>query len=61
MAVIPSASNTVYGIINDAMHDAGYLQEGEIPNSDQLASNQRRLCDIINLWQTQGLRSKSVV
>jgi len=56
MATVPAVSNTVYGIINDAMHDAGYLQEGESPNSEQLATNQRRLCDIINLWQTQGLK-----
>ena len=56
MATVPAASNTVYGIINDAMHDAGLLEEGENPNSDQLATNQRRLCDIINLWQTQGLK-----
>ena len=49
-------SNTVYGIINDAMHDAGFLEEGEDPNSEQLSSNFRRLNDIINLWQTQGLK-----
>lgn len=54
---MPAAtSNTVFGIINDAMHDAGYLSEGDNPNSEQLASCQRRLCDIINLWQTQGLK-----
>jgi hypothetical protein len=51
-----SVSNTCYGIINDAMHDAGLLQEGEEPNSEQLATNMRRLCDIVNLWQTQGLK-----
>jgi len=51
-----SVSNTAYGIINDAMHDAGLLGEGDDPNSEQLASNLRRLCDIINLWQTQGLK-----
>jgi len=51
-----SVSNTAYGIIADAMVDAGLLQEGDDPNSDQLASNLRRLCDIINLWQTQGLK-----
>lgn len=51
-----AVSNTPYGIINDAMFDAGLLQEGDTPNSDQLASNLRRLCDIINLWQTQGLK-----
>lgn len=51
-----SASNTVYGIINDAMHDAGLLGEGDDPNSEQLATYMRRLCDVINLWQTQGLK-----
>ena len=51
-----ATSNTIYGIINDAMHDAGYLGEGEQPNSEQLATNFRRLNDIINLWQTQGLK-----
>ncbi len=56
MATVPAVSNTAYGIINDAMHDAGYLEEGALPNSEQLATNLRRLCDIINLWQTQGLK-----
>lgn len=54
--MVASASNTVYGIINDAMHDAGLLQEGDDPNSEQLATYMRRLCDVINLWQTQGLK-----
>lgn len=54
--MVASVSNTVYGIIADAMTDAGLLQEGDDPNSEQLASNMRRLCDIINLWQTQGLK-----
>lgn len=49
-------SNTIHGIINDAMHDAGLLGEGEVPNSEALATNFRRLNDIINLWQTQGLK-----
>jgi hypothetical protein len=51
-----SVTNTAYGIICDAMVDAGYLQEGDRPNSEQLASGMRRLNDIINLWQTQGLK-----
>jgi hypothetical protein len=51
-----ATSNTIFGIINDAMHDAGYLGEGDQPNSEQLATNFRRLNDIINLWQTQGLK-----
>lgn len=49
-------SNNSYGIIADAMVDAGLLQEGDRPNSDQLATNLRRLTDIVNLWQTQGLK-----
>ena len=51
-----ATSKTIYGIINDAMFDAGLLEEGEEPNSEQLATNFRRLNDIINLWQTQGLK-----
>lgn len=50
------SSNTIYGIIADAMMDAGYLQEGQIPNGQQLADNGRKLCDLVNLWQTQGLK-----
>ncbi len=51
-----AVSNSVYGIINDAMHDAGLLQEGEDPNSEQLSVYMRRLCDVINLWQTEGVK-----
>lgn len=54
--MVAIVSNTVSGIINDAMTDAGYLQEGQEANSEQLATYSRRLCDIINLWQTQGLK-----
>lgn len=51
-----SVSNNAYGIICDAMVDAGFLQEGDRPNSEQLAVNMRRLQDVINLYQTQGLK-----
>lgn len=51
-----SVSNTAYGIINDAYHDAGILQLGDNPNSQQLADSMRTLNDTINLWQTQGLK-----
>src|SRR5215510_5612128 len=51
-----NVSNNMYGIITDAMVDAGFLQEGQRPNSEQLATNMRRLNDMINLWQTQGLK-----
>lgn len=51
-----AVSNTAYGIINDAMHDAGLLKSGVEPNSEQLATNLRRLCDIINMWQLDGIK-----
>lgn len=51
-----SVSNTVYGVISDAMHDAGLLGLGDEPNSEQLSTNMRRLCDLINVLQTQGLK-----
>jgi hypothetical protein len=54
--MVASVSNTVLGIITDAMMDAGLLQEGADPNSEQLSNYMRRLCDIINLWQTQGIK-----
>lgn len=50
------ASNTTYAVISDAMIDAGLLQRGGTPNGEQLAENMRRLCDIINTEQTQGLK-----
>jgi hypothetical protein len=49
-------TNTAYGIIDDAWHDAGKLQEGQRPNSEQIARSLLRLNDIINLWQTQGVK-----
>ena len=38
------------------MKDAGKLQEGQIPNSEQFAEYSMRLNDVINTLQTQGLR-----
>ena len=38
------------------MVDAGLLQAGANPSSDQLANYLRRLNDIVNLWQTYGLK-----
>lgn len=51
-----AVTNTAYSVIADAMVDAGLIQEGARPTSEQLATNLRRLSDIINLWQTQGLK-----
>lgn len=49
-------SNTVVSIITEAMHEAGLLQEGDEPSSYNLARYSGRLNDLINLWQTQGLK-----
>lgn len=48
--------NQPYAIITDAMLDAGLLQEGDTPSSEQLARNIGRLRDLINTCQTDGLK-----
>ena len=48
--------NTPIAIISDAYFDAGLTQEGQSPNSEQIVTGMRKLTDIINLWQTQGLK-----
>lgn len=50
------ALNTPYAIITDAFQDAGLNQLGQAPDSDQIVSGMRKLTDLINLWQTDGLR-----
>lgn len=50
------AINTPYGVIKDALVDCGHLQEGQDPGSDQLANGLRRLRDLINFWNTKGLK-----
>ena len=47
---------TPNSIIADAMEDAGLLQGGDEPSSEDLAKYSRRLLKLINLWQTQGLK-----
>jgi len=48
--------NTPISIIQDAYFDAGLLQEGDTVNSEQIVTGLRKLTDIVNLWQTQGLK-----
>lgn len=43
-------------VIQFAMKDAGLLQSGDEPNSDQYAEFGQRLLDIINFEQTQGIK-----
>lgn len=50
------ADNTPAAIIEDAMTDAGLLQEGNSPNGEQLAKYSRKLRDLIKVEQTQGLK-----
>lgn len=49
-------NNTSAAIIQDAMFDAGLLGEGQPPNSEQLVSGMRKLTDLINFEQTQGIK-----
>ncbi len=49
-------TNTPISIISDAYFDAGLLQEGQAPNSEQIVSGMRKLQDLVNLMQTQGLK-----
>lgn len=52
----PASFNTAYRAITLAMRDAGLLAKNLEPNSDDLADGIQRLNDMINLWQTQGLK-----
>lgn len=48
--------NTPARCIELAMKDAGLLQHGDSVDSDYLAEHMGRLQDLMNLWQTQGLK-----
>lgn len=50
------SDNTPYGVIKDAYQDAGLLPDDQDPNPEQFAKGMRRLRDLINLWQTEGLK-----
>lgn len=52
----PSTNNIPLRAIAMGMVDAGLLQEGDEPNSEQYASGMNRLNDLIRFWQTQGLK-----
>ena len=53
--VVPNL-NTSYAVINDAYVNAGLIEEGQTLESEQLASGMRRLNNLVNLLQTDGLR-----
>lgn len=48
--------NTPIAIIQDAYLDTGLLQEGQSLNGEQIVGGLRRLTDLVNLWQTQGVK-----
>ena len=50
------ADNTPVSIITDAYRDAGLLATGVTLNSEQIVDGMRKLTDLVNLWQTQGLK-----
>jgi len=50
------AVNTAGWIIRSAMKDAGFLARSQEPTSEDYAENLARLNEMINLWQTQGLK-----
>lgn len=52
----PANFNTPDRIIRTAMIEAKLLQTGQDPGSEQYAEYMPRLCDMINMWQTQGLK-----
>lgn len=48
--------NTPVSIIQDAYMDSGLVPEGQTVNSDQIVIGMRKLTDLINIWQTQGIK-----
>lgn len=50
------SDNTPISIIQDAYFDAGLLPEGDSLNGEQITNGLRKLTDLINLWQTQGIK-----
>lgn len=52
----PADINNASRLIKLALKDAGRLQAGDTPNSELYADCISRLYDLINTWQTQGLK-----
>lgn len=52
----PILPNTPFRIIRFAMQDAGLLPVGQEPNSEELSDYLTRLNEMVNIWQTQGLK-----
>lgn len=52
----PATFNSPYRIVCNAMDNAGLLEQGAEPNSEQLARYMNRLQGLINFLQIQGLK-----
>lgn len=52
----PAYFPTADRLIRMAYEDAGLLETGNDPSSEQIAGGIQRINDLINLWQTQGLK-----
>lgn len=53
---VPLTVNTPNLVIRFAMQEAGLLQKGMNPSSEDYADYMPRLNSMVNLWQTQGLK-----
>lgn len=54
--MIAPTDNTPISVIQDAYQDAGLIAEGDSINSEQVVTGLRKLTDLVNLWQTQGIK-----
>lgn len=50
------ALNTPWRVIQDAFFNAGLIGLGDDPDSEMISIGMNRLNNLINLWQTQGLK-----
>jgi len=50
------SNNNPLSILQDAYFDAGLIGVGQTVNGEQIVMGMRKLTDLINLWQTQGLK-----
>lgn len=50
------AVNTPYYIVGEGLREAKILAKGQTPDSEQLAKGMTRLNQMVNIWQTQGLK-----
>jgi hypothetical protein len=52
----PASFHSYDRIIQAAMEDAGLLQDGDEPTSEDYAKYLNRIHDLINFWQTKGIK-----